>query len=60
MSSLYKMVTLCANVKIAEREDEVAMVKNAMLEIAVVSVAIKVAYVEAVAHEATGAKEALW
>jgi hypothetical protein len=31
-----------------------------MLEIAVVSVAIKVAYVETVAHEATGAKEALW
>ena len=42
MSSLYKMVTLCANVKIAEREDEVAMVKNAMLEIAVVDIVVVV------------------
>ena len=42
--------------EIGERGGKIAMVKNGMLVIAVVSVAIKVVYVEAVAHETKAQK----
>jgi hypothetical protein len=47
-----KVVVLCANIEVAKRECRVAVVEDAVLEIAVVNVSMEIADVEAVAHEA--------
>jgi hypothetical protein len=48
---LTKVLVLYADVKIAKREgSRVAMVEDAMLEIAMANVAMKIADVEVVAH----------
>ena len=47
-----KVVVLCADIEVAKRQGRVAVVDDAVLEIAVVNVSVEIADVEAVAHEA--------
>lgn len=54
MSRSCKTVALCADVKAAKCEYGVSMVKDALLEIAVLNVAVKVADVEVATHEDAG------
>lgn len=47
MRSSCKVVLLCANIEVAKREDRVAVVEDAVLEIAVPNAAVEIVDVEA-------------